>query len=219
MDNLKTYTELYEELYRSNYINDDKHSHLYEEGYANSGLLHVIDETGIEYNSVLDVGCGRGNGIAHMKKVGKDVYGVEISQTAVNSAVAKGLKVVQGSITSIPFPDNRYDLVVSTDVVEHLYEVDVITALSELKRVSKKYIALKIAPCKERGTVDLLDNFHQKGFFRDIDNLHITAKPPEYWIDLLENKMSLKTLKIKIDEHPNPEIGIHSIRIVCEKEV
>lgn len=218
MNNLKVYSELYEELYRSNYIDDDNHSHLYEKEYSASGLLHVIDEASIEYHTVLDVGCGRGNGIAHLKQKQKDVYGVEISHTAVNAAKQKGLDVIQGSITSIPYPENKFDLVVSTDVVEHLYEEDVIVALTELKRVSKKYIALKIAPCKERGTVDLLNNLHERGLFKDIDNLHITSKPPEYWIRLLEEDLNLEVIKVKIDEHPNPEIGIHSIRIVLKKE-
>lgn len=215
--NEQFYEQLYDELYRLNYINDDIHSHLYEESCYNSCLIKTIEDSGIAYSTILDVGCGRGNGIFNLKKLGKEVFGVEISQTAVNAAKNKGLNVVQGSITKIPYEDEKFELVTSTDVIEHLYEEDVLKALKELWRVSKKYVALKIAPSKERGSVNLLDGLHRLNKYINVDNLHLTTKDPEYWFDILENKAHFKIIKKVIDEHPDPSIGIHSLRIILEK--
>jgi 2-polyprenyl-3-methyl-5-hydroxy-6-metoxy-1,4-benzoquinol methylase len=217
MDNEKLYEQVYNTLYANNYISNDTDSHLYEERYNVQGLLYTIDSTGIEYNSILDVGCGRGNGINHLKRQGKDVYGVEISSIAVNAAQKKGLNVVTGSITSIPYEDDRFDLVVSTDVVEHLFKEDVKKAITELARVSKKYVALKIATCEERGANKLLEKLKEKGEIDyDFSNLHLTVENKEFWLNLFE-AVGLKVMLIKDDYHP--KFGLIDIRCVLEKEV
>ncbi|MBI5102210.1 MAG: glycosyltransferase [Nitrospirae bacterium] len=100
-------------------------------------ILSMIPEgTG----SILDVGCGDGF-ITNRLPEGIDVTGMDISEEALKH-VTRGKMV--GSISSIPFPDSRFDLVMANDVIEHLPEELYQRALPELFRVSSKYVLLTV---------------------------------------------------------------------------
>lgn len=49
-----------------------------------------------------------------------------------------------GGITKIPLPDNSFDAVSAFQVLEHIEFSDFETALSEMKRVSKKYVFISV---------------------------------------------------------------------------
>ena len=60
----------------------------------------------IDINSrVLDVGCGDGSLLLHLKKNKRvDGRGIEIDQIKVQESVAKGLAVIEGDAVGISFP-------------------------------------------------------------------------------------------------------------------
>lgn len=64
----------------------------------------------------------------------KDTYFVDISEPAVAKLRARGANAVTGLVSSLPFPDNMFDLVCALDIVEHVDDDD--GALSELSRVT-----------------------------------------------------------------------------------
>lgn len=197
------YRKIYDLLYKEKYINDDQSSHLYDARYPKACLMYDIDSSGISYDTILDVGCGRGNGLAYLKSIGKTVAGVEISPIAVEVAKSKGLDVQQGSITDIPHEDGKFDLVVSTDVLEHLDPSDVRKAVAELARVSSRYIAMKIATDAERGSVGLLQRLQRdKKVPESMKNLHLTIWPPEKWQKLFEEEMGLERISFRVNSHP-----------------
>jgi SAM-dependent methyltransferase len=88
---------------------------------------------------LLDIGCGSGGITAFLKKAMKprDVYGVEISSEAVESARAEGIKAfeVDISISKLPFTDSFFDVVFCGEVIEHLFDPDFF--LDEVYRVLK----------------------------------------------------------------------------------
>lgn len=53
---------------------------------------------------------------------------------------------VGGSATKIPFPDNHFDIVLSTDMLEHLERAQRKVAIQECVRVSKKFVLIGF-PC------------------------------------------------------------------------
>jgi SAM-dependent methyltransferase len=60
---------------------------------------------------------------------------VDMSVQAVAKLQAHGADAVVGLVTSLPFPDDTFDLVCAFDIVEHVDDDD--GALSELSRVAK----------------------------------------------------------------------------------
>ncbi len=97
--------------------------------YAN--LLNEWRED-LETGSVLEVGCGP-QGIARYLK--NNVTGLELQK--IQPAVSN-LQIIEGSITAIPFPDDSFDYVVCSDVLEHLPAETRLTAISEIIRVARK---------------------------------------------------------------------------------
>jgi SAM-dependent methyltransferase len=78
----------------------------------------------VEHKRVLDAGCGTGYGSAELAQSAADVVGVDIAADAVEYATANypipGLRFLESSCTSVPFPSQSFDVVVAFEVIEHL---------------------------------------------------------------------------------------------------
>jgi SAM-dependent methyltransferase len=82
---------------------------------------------------ILDAGSGTGVNLADYSTIGR-ATGVELDRTAASIARRHGHgRVAVGDLCRLPFPSASFDVVVSTDVIEHI--VDDVAALSELRRV------------------------------------------------------------------------------------
>lgn len=81
---------------------------------------------------ILDVGCGYGMVIQFMKEFGLEAEGLEQSADAVEFAQNQlGLQVNTGSILDHDLPENDYDVVFSTAVMEHF--TDPLRALKQMR--------------------------------------------------------------------------------------
>lgn len=75
---------------------------------------------------VLDIGCGDGGGISALCDAGMDCKGFDLEQRRVDLAnIKKGdrtLEIVQGDLfcKPVPFNNEKFDLVILHDVIEHL---------------------------------------------------------------------------------------------------
>lgn len=100
----------------------------------------------INVKEILDVGCGIGfvTNEIHKKFRDKKIEGIDIDEKKIQKAKSKfsEIKFSVGSIFSIPKVDNSYELVVSTETLEHLEKPE--KALLEITRVSKKYIIVSV---------------------------------------------------------------------------
>lgn len=68
----------------------------------------------------LDVGCGSGGNTAVLRDLGWQVSGLEYSPVAASLAAARGLPIVRADARRFPFADASMDLVMSTDMWEHV---------------------------------------------------------------------------------------------------
>lgn len=103
------------------------------------------------YGSAIDIGCGEGYLIEELLSLDIDVVGMDISSVVVERANARWKnRFFEGSVLSIPFPDEHFNAVVSTDCLEHLAPEDVPAALREMYRVSSRYVFLQIATTPDR---------------------------------------------------------------------
>lgn len=100
---------------------------------------------------LLDVGCGMGALVRALLMAGLDATGLDVAPACIEhgNAIAPG-RFVHGSILELPFDDDAFDVVVCTDVLEHLGEADVDRAISELVRVSRRGLYLTIATGPDR---------------------------------------------------------------------
>ncbi len=94
----------------------------------------------------LDVGCAGGGNTAVLRDLGWAVTGLEYSPAGARIAASRGLDVVRGDATRLPFPDASFDLVMATDVWEHIE--DDRTVASEAARVLRPGGRVLVAvPC------------------------------------------------------------------------
>lgn len=83
---------------------------------AVEGIEKVLGSAG----RLLDVGAATGYFMQLAQGRGWKASGIEISSYAVSQAVAKGLNVQQGSITTIPLSQESFDAITLWDVFEHV---------------------------------------------------------------------------------------------------
>jgi SAM-dependent methyltransferase len=83
----------------------------------------------------LDVGTSTGSNLRLLRDLGYSrVTGLDVSLDAIRFCESKGFGTVrQGSICAIPFPDESFDVVLATDVIEHVEDDGL--ALAEISRV------------------------------------------------------------------------------------
>jgi SAM-dependent methyltransferase len=69
---------------------------------------------------LLDVGCGTGRNLVEFGRLGI-AEGIGVSPQAVDFCQSRGVEGVrQGALEELPFEDGRFDILLATDVIEHL---------------------------------------------------------------------------------------------------
>ena len=103
---------------------------------------------------VLDLGCGRGEIVRHMARLGALSYGLDYSEAAVRLSRRilsdePGIHgVVRADAKLLPYPSGAFDRVLMFDVVEHLHPWELDACLTEVMRVLKPHgrIIIHTAP-------------------------------------------------------------------------
>ncbi len=154
----------------------------------------------LQITTVLDVGCGEGFTLARLKKVhiGKVYEGIEKDLVAIELGKKLYPKVTikEGDIYKLPYKSNSFDLVMATEVLEHLDNPK--KAYRELLRVSKKYVLLSV-PNEPWFT------FQRIARFQNI--LHLGAHPEhiQHWTSRGFSKfVKVKGVKVIDKKLPTP---------------
>lgn len=107
-------------------------------------LLSLVKD--VHPKSVLDAGCGEGFTLEQVnnKKKGTLLEGIDSSSEAIRIGIKMhpSFKLIVGDIYDLPYKNNSFDLVLCTEVLEHLAYPK--KAFKEIHRVSKKYIVISV---------------------------------------------------------------------------
>jgi len=112
-------------------------------------LLKVIEECrgNDEEMSVLDVGCGEGfvANFLYDNVKGLKITAVDYFDEAINKAKndnKRNISFLKGDIYHLNYAGDTFDMVMATEVLEHLDNPD--EALRELVRAAKKYVVITV---------------------------------------------------------------------------
>ena len=109
-----------------------------------SSVISIAKPLGAK--KVLDAGCGEGFSLNKLisNKIGDELEGIEYSKEAIalGEKLFPNANIKLGDIYNLPYKTDSFDLVVCTEVLEHLEDPQ--KALLEIIRVSKKYLILSV---------------------------------------------------------------------------
>lgn len=90
----------------------------------------------LEPDNVLEIGIGNKTVANYLKQNGTKVDTCDFDKDLEPDYV--------GDIRNLPFQDSSYDVVMACEILEHIPWEDVETALSELRRISRRYALISI---------------------------------------------------------------------------
>jgi SAM-dependent methyltransferase len=108
----------------------------YSKPYQSSRIHWILYFVKPLSGRVLDVACFDGYIAEKIKGTGnKKVFGVDLSQKAVQVAQARGIwaQVMDLDTEPLPYNDSFFDCVVAGEIIEHVYDPDALVA--EMRRV------------------------------------------------------------------------------------
>ena len=112
------------------------------EAERHHGYHRLIDELELDLirrygagKDVFEAGCGTGLLLRQAATVARSAVGLDLSRGMLRPARARGLHVVQGSLTDVPLPSASFDLVYSMKVLAHVPPIA--RAVAELARLGR----------------------------------------------------------------------------------
>lgn len=137
----------YQSLYDGYWLADDRIGE--SSGNLEEAANQIVISCGI--GRTLDIGSGEGLLVEALLRKCVDAHGLDVSEVVV-SRCNKRIpgRFTHGSVLALPFDDESFQTVVSTDCLEHLAPEDVPAALKEIYRVSSRYVFLKVATTQDR---------------------------------------------------------------------
>lgn len=160
-------------LFNENLIN--QYTKVHEKTYGNTSerllylLLPMVKE--LQPQSILDYGCGQSNLVELIKKELDSNNEKNIKTYKYDPAIE--------SISSLP--DEKVDLVINTDVLEHI-------PLDDLPDVIKKITILG------KNTIFVICNRKAKLILEDGSNAHCSVYPREWWLNLIKEQTGFAKL-------------------------
>ena len=149
--------------------------------------------------SILDAGCGEGFTLHKLQqaKIGKELSGFDSLDKAIKIGKKqyKSLDLKVDNIYDIKSPANAYDVVICSEVLEHLEHPE--SALKELIRVSKKYVVLSVPQEPYFMIGNFLRGKNLKRWGNDIEHI-------QHWTNRGFKGFISKYLKIKTNLTPLP---------------
>jgi SAM-dependent methyltransferase len=158
--------------------------------YLNDAKIWVNLVDMIQYfepERVFEFSSELGQVLKEAQKRNINIIGTEVSDYAIKNSLCKEriIKIGEILICKLPFEDNSFDLVFSSEVLEHVKEEHTDAVIKELNRISSKYALLTIntQDPDQPGHI----NMHPRSWWLRIFEESSFKHDDEIWADL--NKM------------------------------
>jgi len=159
----------------------------------------------VKGKTILDLGCGTGEGSTLLRKLGARVICVDIAEYAISVCRTKGLDGVLAIAHRLPFSENSFDGVLFVDVIEHIPKDLVTKTLSEVKRVTKPYgkIAIHTMPNFLLEKISMVYGLINKKHWRrwGLQGGHVNTYTP-WRLEKEIRSAGLEILSFDIDTYP-----------------
>lgn len=122
--------------------------------------------------SLLDVGCGPGDMVTWLRRLGVDAWGADISPYIIGRAAAPIRPYLRrAGIAELPFRDGRFEMVTSFDVLEHVPQAELPRAALECARVTGGQVFHRVCTS---------DSLHHRALGHR-DQTHVSMFPDAWW--------------------------------------
>jgi ubiquinone/menaquinone biosynthesis C-methylase UbiE len=141
-------------------------------------------------DQVLDLGCGLGYFTRLLSKQSKNVKGIDIEEDCINFAKNqyKDAKFLVGNALNTTFPDEEFDFIFSSEVIEHL--PDDKKYMKEVNRILKKEGYFLLTTISTEGIFKVTDLCHESGSEKHFKNGYTEKE-----IQRLANLSNFKIIK------------------------
>jgi len=158
-------------------------------GFTNC-FLNLISS--LTFNNILEIGSGEGNVVNLIKNIKRNEYSIYASDISIdilrdNIPRGKNLFLIVFDINNIPLKQNAFDLIICSEILEHLKEVD--NPLQEINRISKKYILFSVP----REPVWRFLNIVRLRYLKNLGNTpgHLLHWSKKKFINLIKNRFRI----------------------------
>ena len=124
------------------------------------------------FNTCVDYGCAKGFLVLALRILGCNAFGEDISEYAVQNCHPDVKDYVS-------FPnDNKYDLLICKDVLEHVEVENIPSILKTFKEKSNKFFF----------TIPLGDSDRFRIREYEVDITHVTKKDEQWWLNMFKSQ-------------------------------
>jgi ubiquinone/menaquinone biosynthesis C-methylase UbiE len=177
--------------------------------------------------TVLDVGAGIGQFLHHAKSHYQNVFGTEVSESAIGNAKIKyGIDLIQGSVETIDFGSQKFDNITMFHVLEHVHDpklvvkkcyelltdggIYVVAVPNDTKAFRSKLVLLKILKnlikgLKSNGFATKIPRYGKWGLPKivldgSVQEIHLSHFTPEV-LTLLLTSSGFEVIETSIDPY------------------
>ena len=158
-------------------------------------IIRALPFANAKGGKIIDIGCGEGYLLykIHEKYPQAELYGLDLSQGRITKTKehVPVSNLLRGDVLSLPFPDNSFDIVVCSELLEHMDAYKKV--VDELVRISKKTIIITVP--NELKLVSVMCPKCQTKHYLDEHVNFFTAKKLK---EIFEKKQEIESKRVKI---------------------
>ena len=173
----------------------------YQQFRIHLAIFRLLRSSDMKHNIILEIGCGSGTFLKRISREtkGKMIIGLDFSKTAIMNAksvnhLRKNVILIIADATKLPFESNAFDLLIASEVIEHLAGLDKKRCLYEVDRVLKTKGLLILSTPNPKSITLFLGNLFSK-ITHPLTHIHpfkknFSNQPIEEWIHDIHTLLS-----------------------------